>query len=74
MICIIAGNYMEAQRFASAQEWEPNEWFFPMDELDLQRKSNFHVIVTGTAGLNIPPTYFDKIYNLAKKRGRIGRI
>jgi len=34
---------------------------------------NFHVIVIGSAGQNIPLSYFEKIYNLARERGRLGR-
>lgn len=73
MICIIAGNYQEAKRWAYGQQLEDNEWFYPTDELDLYRRSNFHVLVVGTAGMNVPENYFNSIFNLAKKRGRIGR-
>ncbi len=73
MICIIAGNYLEASRFAYAQQLDKSEWFYPEDEQDLLKRSNFHVIVTGTAGMNTPASYFDKIFELAKSRGRINR-
>jgi len=73
MICILAGNYLEAKRFAYGQEWDEEEWFYPTDELDLLRRTSFHVLVIGTAGTNVPASYFDKIYALAKKRGRINR-
>jgi hypothetical protein len=73
MICIIAGNYLEAQRYAYGQQWDDDEWFYPKDELDLVRRNNFHVLVIGTAGSNVPESYFNSIYNLAKRRGRIGR-
>lgn len=73
MICILSGNYLEAVRFAEAQNLSPTEWFFPLDEAELSLKSNFHVIVVGSVGENTPPAYFNRIYELAQKRGRIGR-
>ena len=74
MICIIAGNLIEAQRFARAQFWESDEWFFPMDEEELNQRSNFHTVITGTAGMNVPSSYFDRLLMTAKKRGKIGRV
>lgn len=71
MICILAGNYNEARRYASGQQWEDDEWFYPTDEFDLSSRKNFHVIVIGTAGQNVPISYFDKIFELAKNRGRM---
>ncbi len=74
MLCIFAGNYLEAMRWARSQFLSPEEWFFPTDTEDLLRRSNFHVLVVGSAGQNIPANYFEKVYSLAKERGRIGRI
>lgn len=73
MICIIAGNYFEAERWARGQLLEPDEWFYPNDERDLNGYQNFHVIVTGTAGQNVPASYFNRVLSLAKQRGRMGR-
>lgn len=73
-ICIIAGNQLEAERFAFSQEWDNDTWFYPKDERDLLFKSNFHVLVIGTAGQNIPSSIFEKIYQLALQRGKVGRI
>lgn len=73
-ICLIAGNKEEAYRFARSQYLEKDQWFFPDSVNDLLFQSNFHVIVVGTAGQNFPPSIFEKIYNLALERGRIGRI
>lgn len=73
MICIIAGNYREAITYARGMEWEPDEWFYPQDPTDLLTKENFHVIVVGSAGQNVPPTYFEKVFRLAKQRGKINR-
>lgn len=73
MICIIAGNFQEAKRWAYGQQLEDNEWFYPTDELDLMRRQNFHTIVIGTAGHNVPESYFNKIFTTAKKRGRVNR-
>lgn len=72
-LCILAGNYKEAVSWARSQNLQANDWFFPEDEYDLKTKTNFHVIVVGTAGENVPPFYFDRIYLLAQTRGRIGR-
>ena len=74
MICIIAGNYQEAKRWAFGQDLDDNEWFYPIDDFDLSKRTNFHTIVIGTAGINVPPSYFNRIYDLAKSRGRINRV
>ena len=74
MICIIAGNYQEALAYAKGQLFDHNEWFYPADIEDLKHSSNFHVLVVGTAGENVPPHYFEKVLYIAKTRGRIGRV
>ncbi len=71
MICLLAGNYFEAKRFADANLLEPDEWFFPIDKNDLRSKKNFHVLVIGTAGQNVHPSYFENVLKLAKERGRM---
>jgi hypothetical protein len=73
-ICILAGNSEEAYRFARLQNLEKDQYFYPNSPNDLLFQSNFHVIVCGTAGMNIPASMFEKIYNLALERGKIGRI
>lgn len=73
MICIIAGNYHEAETWAHSQFLAKSEWFYPTDEHDLLSRTNFHVFVIGTAGQNVPSNYFERIYALAQSRGRIGR-
>ncbi len=73
MICIIAGDELEAETWAHSHLLARNEWFFPKDERDLIDKTNFHVLVVGTAGFNIPVIYFNKIFALAQQRGKIGR-
>lgn len=73
MICILAGNYNEAKMWASSQNLAKNEWFFPEDIDDLKRRTSFHVLVIGTAGENIPVSYFNRIYALAQQQGKIGR-
>lgn len=72
-ICLIAGNQEEAYRYAKNQNLEANQWFYPKDINELLFKENFHVLVIGTAGHNIPSSLFEKIYQLALERGRIGR-
>jgi hypothetical protein len=71
MICLLAGNYFEAKRYAKANLLSEDEWFYPEDEKDLLGRINFHVLVVGTAGLNVPASYFERILRLAKERGRI---
>jgi hypothetical protein len=74
VICIIAGNYREAEQFARSQSLDKDEWFYPADVDSLSNKNNFHVIVIGTAGENVPEHYFDKIWSVAKERGKRNRI
>lgn len=73
MICIIAGNYDEAKTWASGQHLAKDEWFFPTELSDLNSRENFHVVVVGTAGWNVSPGYFEKVFSLAQVRGRINR-
>lgn len=73
MICIIAGNHLEAKRWAEGQNLSNDEWFYPTDIYELSKKTNFHVIVIGSAGENVPQSYFNRIYTYAKSQGRIGR-
>lgn len=73
MICIIAGNHEEAAAWARGQNLARCEWFYPQDEDDLRKRTNFHVIVIGTAGQNVPLSYFNRIYAVAQQQGRVGR-
>ena len=52
---------------------DKDEWFYPEDLEALLKRRNFHVLVVGTAGFNLPQYYFEKLLQLAKQRGRIGR-
>ena len=72
-ICLLAGNEHEAYTYAHNQSLEKDQWFYPKSENELLFKTNFHVLVVGTAGMNIPSHYFEKIYKLALERGRIDR-
>jgi hypothetical protein len=73
-ICIIAGNQEEAYRWAKNQNMSSDQWFYPKDATELLFVNNFHVIVIGTAGQNVPSKFFEDIYRLALDRGRINRI
>lgn len=73
MICIIAGNYDEARTWAYGQHLAYDEWFYPADLDELKQRCNFHVVVVGTAGQNVSPGYFEKVFNLAQSRGRVDR-
>jgi len=72
-ICLIAGNEEEAYRYARNQNLNKDQYFYPHSVNDLLFQTNFHVIVVGSAGQNFPSHIFEKIYNLALERGRIGR-
>lgn len=69
MICILAGNGLEAYQWARGQNLRDDEWFYPAHPDELIARTNFHVIVVGTAGVNVPTGYFERIYSLAKERG-----
>jgi fructose-1-phosphate kinase PfkB-like protein len=73
VICILAGNYLEARMWASGQLLEDSEWFFPSDFDDIRTKSNFHVVVVGSAGMNVPNAYFNNLLLLCQQRGRMNR-
>jgi len=70
MICLIAGNQDEADMFASGQNWNKADYFYPQDENDLLTRKDFHVLVIGTAGQNVPLSWFNKFYELALRQGR----
>ena len=72
-ICLIAGNSEEAYRYARLQNLESDQWFYPKSINDLLFNKNFHVIVIGTAGQNVPSSFFEKVYQTALERGKIGR-
>ena len=73
-ICIIAESELEAYRWAKGQNLEKNQYFYLYSASDLLFKRNFHVILVGNAGQNTPPDVFEKVYNLALQRGKIGRF
>ncbi len=73
-LCLIAGNLHEAETFARSQFLENDQWFYPRDINDLLFKTNFHVLVIGSAGMNTPSSYFEKILQSALSRGKIGRF
>jgi len=72
MIFIIAGSYKKAKQFAKTQMLTDDEWISTLDLDDLRQLSNFHVIVTDSAS-ELNPSFFEKVFNLALIRGRIGR-
>lgn len=72
MICIIASNFQSALIFAKSQLLEPDEWFYPDDIRNLQKETNFHVLISPSAH-TLQPQFFEKLFRIAKERGRIGR-
>lgn len=73
MILLLAGNYLEAEVWARGQELEDNEWICPTDISEIMKMTNFHVLVIGTAGQNVPSSYFERVYQIAKHQGRLNR-
>lgn len=73
-ICVLAGNLHEAQTWASGQNLDDDSWFYPKSISDLRFKTNFYVLVVGSAGQNIPAYLFERLYSLAMTQGRIGRL
>ena len=69
MICIIADSFLEAKRYAESHLLEPEEWFFGADVDDIKRRNNFHVLVAGIVKMH--PSYFEKVFSLAKMRGQM---
>lgn len=72
MIFILAGTYSQAKKWATAQHLADDEWFSTLDLDELRRASNFHVVVLDTAA-ELPPGFFEKVFTLARQRGRINR-
>lgn len=72
MIYILAGTYKHAQKWAAAQQLLDSEWFYTLDLDELKGKENFHVVVLDTAS-ELPPIFFEKVFNLARIRGRMNR-
>ena len=72
MICIIAGTYAHAKKWATAQQLSDGEWFATLDIDELKSRENFHVVVLDTAS-ELPPAFFEKVFHMAQVRGRINR-
>lgn len=72
MICILAGSERDAWQWARSQLLDKSEWFYADEAEDLYHRENFHVVVVSTA-YSLPPAFFEKLYNLAKTRGRMNR-
>lgn len=70
MIFILAQSYKDAKRWATTQQLASDEWFATLDEDELRRKSNFHVIVLDSAA-ELSSTVFERLFSLGQKRGRI---
>lgn len=72
MIYILAGTYSHAKKWAHAQQLTDDEWFSTLDIEDLNSRENFHVVILESAS-ELPPAFFEKIYRVAHKNGRMGR-
>lgn len=72
MIYILAGTYSQAKKWAAAQQLADDEWFSTLDFDELKSKENFHVVILDTAS-ELPPIFFEKLFNLARLRGRMNR-
>jgi len=71
-ICIFAPNEDDAHRWARSQNLDKTQYFYPHSTLEIMTRHNFHVIVIETG--NISSSEFEKAYNLALQRGKIGRF
>lgn len=72
MICIIAGTYSHAKKWAAAQMLTDDEWFSTLDLDDLRSRENFHVVVLDTAS-ELSPSQFERVFHLAHIRGKMNR-
>jgi hypothetical protein len=73
-LCILAGNELEAYRWAQSQNLSREQWFYPNSINELLFKKNFHVITVGSVGENSAPDVFEKLYQIALTRGKLGRF
>lgn len=71
-ICVFAPNEDEAHKWAHSQLLEKDQYFYPHSIGEIKLKSNFHVIVIGVG--NLSASDFERAYNLALERGKLGRI
>jgi len=44
VICLIAGTFKSAERWAKSQNLRIDEWFYPETVFDIYRRKNFHTI------------------------------
>lgn len=72
MIFILAGTYADARKWAAAQQLSANEWFSTLDVDDIKSRDNFHVVVLDSAS-ELPPNFFERVYTVARLRGRVNR-
>lgn len=70
MIYILAQSYKDAKRWANTQQLSFDEWFSTLDEDELRRRSDFHVIVLDSAA-ELPSYLFERLFSVGQKRGRI---
>lgn len=68
MICILASNRVEAERFADGQHWDRAEWFYGnedtllvVDKFTILRLPSF---------FELPFAYWSRIEDLARSRQR----
>lgn len=72
MICLLAKSYHDAYKFASTQNLSSREWFFPSSELDILKRTNFHVLVVSDYPEDKLES-FERMYSVAKRQGAVGR-
>jgi len=72
VIFILAGTYNHAKKWADAQQLSDSEWFSTLDLDELKSRQNFHVVIHESAS-ELSPIYFERLFSLAHKRGRINR-
>lgn len=70
MICLIAGTYKSAERWAKSQNLEPWEWFWPADVFVIYGKKNFHTIVVHDGIDNLSNDKLNRLLTASWESGR----
>lgn len=67
MICILAANRLEADRFAQGQSWQKDDWFYGNEET-LHHFHGHYIILRLPSFFELPFAYWSKIETLARTR------
>jgi hypothetical protein len=70
MICLIAGSYLYARKWAQSQHLRDEEWFFPNDVVDLYKRKDYHVILVLDGIEHVSNQYVNTMLTTAWAQGR----